>query len=115
MIPVSIENTMQSPVNKRKYAHVGGYFAHLSIDFRPTNIARVGHGMAAGRGLASFLRRGTCRRLLWYNPFTLLTLHCMNELFPLLWYTIRVVFNQEHHAVSGKGAFQMRDARYVYR
>ena len=39
-------------VNKRKYACVGAYFAHHSIDYHLANIARVGRGMAAARALA---------------------------------------------------------------
>ena len=69
---------MQSGVNKRKDVNVDSYFAHLSIDHHPVNIAGVGHDMAAGCALASVFGRGTCRRPFSCNHFTLLTLYCMN-------------------------------------
>ena len=50
----SIENTLRSRVNKRKYVRVGVYFAHVFIDYHLATTARVGRGMVVGRGLASF-------------------------------------------------------------
>ena len=54
----STENTLQSRVNKQTNVHVGDCLVLLSIDYHLAKIARVGPGMAAGRGLASFLGRG---------------------------------------------------------
>ena len=55
--------------------------------------------MVAGRGLASFFRGGLVGghcgvTALLYYPL-------LHELFCLLGYLIRVVLDQEHHAVSG--------------
>ena len=42
---LSIENAMQSRINKWKNVHIGAYFAHLSIDYHLANIARLDHDM----------------------------------------------------------------------
>ena len=51
----SVGNTVQSRGNKWKYVRVSAYFAHFSINYHLANIARIGSGMVAGRGLACFL------------------------------------------------------------
>ena len=111
----SIENTMRSRFNKRKYLHVGGYFAHLSIDSHLTNKyveyspPRLLYG---GRSRAcEFLRKGTCRWPFWCNRFILsclLTLYCMNyfEFYgtKFVLFSIENTMQSRVNALSDKGS-----------